>query len=289
MKLFEDANTKKEDDVAPIANVFKSEQKAIVFDLGGGTFDITLLNIKKNHEGQLVFEVELTNGDIHLGGSDFDNKLIDYCIKQFCKDTENDEKEVRKDKKACHRLKIKCENAKKLLSTKNEIIINVDNFYKEEDLCIKLSLDLFETICKDLFERINNLVKEVLDDFGKNASDIDNIILVGGATRMVGVKDLLHRIFGEGKVKDNLDPDEAVAFGATMEAAKMEEKDKINFILQDITAYKLGIATENKDPNDKKENGEKMYSIIKKYSKIPSSSEKTFEVELNQNYPNVIL
>ena len=278
---FERTYTKKEFDVAPIASHFKSEQKAIVFDLGGGTFDITLLNIKKNHEGQLVFEVELTNGDIHLGGSDFDNKLIDYCLKQFCKDTQNDENEVRKDKRACHRLKIKCENAKKLLSTKNEIIINVDNFYKEDDLCIKLSLDLFETICKDLFERINNLIKEVLEDVGKNASDIDNIILVGGATRMIGVKNLLKKLFSEDKIKDNINPDEAVAIGATLEAAKIEISDKMNFVLQDIIPYNLGIGSINNNINEINK-GDVMNTIIKKYSKIPCSAEKSFTSNLDQ-------
>ena len=125
-------NTNTEVGFAPplVCEKNKSEEKVIVFDLGGGTFDITILNIKKNKEGQLVFEVESTNGDIHLGGSDFDNMLIDYCIKEFCRRTDFDENEVRKDKKACQRLKIKCENAKKLLSTINQTIINVDNFYK---------------------------------------------------------------------------------------------------------------------------------------------------------------
>ena len=265
----------------------KSQENAIVFDLGGGTLDITILNIRKNNEGIINFEVESTDGDTHLGGSDFDNKLIDFCIKDFCIKTGNKEEMVRQDKKSCKRLKIKCENAKKLLTVTQQTIINIENFYGKEDLFVSITRNEFDDLCKDLYDKIEDLIYQVMGDIGKCPSDIDEIILVGAATRMVGVKDLLHRIFGEGKVKDNLDPDEAVAFGATMEAAKMEEKDKINFILQDITAYKLGIATENKDPNDKKENGEKMYSIIKKYSKIPSSSEKTFEVELNQNYPNI--
>ena len=147
--------TDQEFDVAPAASdIFKTQQKVIVFDLGGGTFDITLFNISKNSEGNNNFEIELTYGDIHLGGSDVDNMLINYCIKEFCRRTENDENEVRKDKKACRRLKIKCENAKKLLSIKNEAVISVDNFFNEDDLCIKISLPLFETICKSLFDRI---------------------------------------------------------------------------------------------------------------------------------------
>ena len=275
-------------EVAPIANVSKSEQKVIVFDLGGGTFDITLLNIKKNSEGQLVFEVELTNGDIHLGGSDFDNMLIDYCIKEFCKRTENNENEVRKDKRACHRLKIKCENAKKLLSIKNETIINVDNFYNEDDLCIKMSLDLFETICKDLFDRIKNIINDVLEEVGKNSGDIDKIILVGGATRMVGIKRLLKKLFGEDKIKDNINSDEAVAIGATLEAAKIEINDKMKFVLQDIVPYNIGYGAMNKDINQIKK-GDVMKTVIKKYSKIPCSIEKSFAQNFDDKNKNIII
>ena len=267
--------------VAPLVNESpKSEAKVIVFDLGGGTFDITLLNIKKNQEGQLIFEVELTNGDTHLGGSDFDNMMIDYCIKEFCRRTDYDENEVRKDKKACHRLKIKCENAKKLLSSINETIINVDNFYGEEDLCVKMTLSLFETICKELFNRINDIINEVLEEVGKNTADIDQVILVGGATRMVGVKNLLKKKFNEDKIKDNINPDEAVAIGATLEAAKIEINDKMNFVLQDIIPYHIGIGIFNQNMKEIKK-GDIMDTIIKKYSKIPCSAEKTYVLDAN--------
>ena len=276
-------------EMAPLVGEFiKSEEKIIVFDLGGGTFDITILNIKKNKEGQLVFEVELTNGDIHLGGSDFDNMMIDYCIKEFCRRTDFNENEVRKDKKACQRLKVKCENAKKLLSSINQIIINVDNFYKEEDLCIKMTLSLFENICQELFNRINDIINDVLEEAGKNTSDIDKVILVGGATRMSGIKALLKKIFGDSKIKDNINPDEAVAIGATLEAAKIEINDKMHFILQDIVPYNLGIATNN--PNiEEISKGDIMYTIIKKYSKIPCSKEVAFIYNINKKNPFIIL
>ena len=276
-------------EMAPlVVDIVKSEEKVIVFDLGGGTFDITLLNIKKNKEGQLVFEVELTNGDIHLGGSDFDNMMIDYCIKEFCRRTDFDEKEVRKDKKACHRLKVKCENAKKLLSTINQIIINVDNFYGEEDLYIKMTLNLFENICQELFSRINTIINDVLEEAGKNISDIDKVILVGGATRMIGVKSLLNKLFGESKIKDNINPDEAVAIGATLEAAKIEINDKMHFVLQDIVPYNIGISTIN-PKIDEINKGNIMYTIIKKYSKIPCSEEKTFSNNITQKNKNLII
>ena len=281
INIFSSVFDKNELEVAPIANeISKSEERVIIFDLGGGTLDITLLNIKKNHEGQLTFEVELTNGDIHLGGSDFDNMLIDYCIKEFCRSTDNDENEVRKDKNACQRLKIKCENAKKLLSIKNNIIIDLDNFFNEDDLCIKMTITLFESICKDLFNRISKIINEVLEEVGKNISYVDKVILVGGATRMCGIKELLKKIFGEDKIKDNLNPDEAVAIGATLEAAKIEINNKMDFVLQDIIPYNLGIGILNKDPNDIRK-GDKMDIIIKKYSKIPSSSLNELPKNLN--------
>ena len=263
-------------------NKSKSSESAIVFDLGGGTLDITLLNIRKNNEGVINFEVEVSDGDTHLGGSDFDNKLIDYCISEFCKTTPYKEENVRQDKKACKRLKIKCENAKKMLSLTKKTTITVENFFGTEDLIVEITRDFFNDLCKDLYDKIEELIIGVLDEIGKQTIDIDELILVGGATRMPGIKDLLRRLFGEAKVKDNLNPDEAVAFGATMEAAKMEEKDKINFILQDIIAYKLGIAVENPDPIDKEKNGLLMRHIIKRYSKIPSSSEKGFSSELTK-------
>ena len=106
---------------------------------------------------------------------------------------------------------------------------------------------------------------------------------------MIGVKNLLKRIFGENKVKDNLNPDEAVAFGATMEAAKLEGKDKINFNLQDVIACKLGISTLNGDTVDRKKNRDIMFPIIKRFSKIPSSAEKVFYSELSQKYPDLLI
>ena len=267
----------------------KSQENAIVFDLGGGTLDVTILNIRKNNEGIIDFEVIATDGNIHLGGSDFDNKLIDFCIKEFCKQTGNKEENVRQDKKSCKRLKIKCENAKKLLSVTTETFINIDNFYGKEDLGIKITRQQFEDLCNDLYKTIKNLLVEVIDSVGKEPNEIDDIILVGGATRMAGVKNLLKSIFGENKVKDNLNPDEAVAFGATMEAAKLEGKDKINFNLQDVIAYKLGISSLNPNTVDREKNGDLMYPIIKRFSKIPSSDEKEFSINLSQNFPDILI
>ena len=275
-------------DVAPLAiESKKSSEDAIVFDLGGGTFDITILNISKNIQGQINFEILGTDGDIHLGGSDFDTKLIDYCIKEFCIQTGNKIENVKQNKKSCKRLKIKCENAKKLLSISKETIINLDNFIDNYDLFIKITRDQFDELCQDLYARIEKIIKNTIDELGKAYSDIDDIILVGGASRMPGIKNLLYRLFGESKIRDGLNPDEAVAYGATLESAKIEEKDRIDFNLQDIIAYKLGVATANPNPNDK--NGELMFAIIKKFSKIPVSNRKRFKVNITKEFPYIQL
>jgi len=275
-------------DEAPLAIESKKyNEDAIVFDLGGGTFDITILNITKNIQGKINFEILGTDGDIHLGGSDFDNKLIDYCINEFCKQTGNTVENVKQNQKSCKRLKIKCENAKKLLSISKETIINIDNFVGGDDLFVKINRDQFNDLCKALYVRIEVIIKNILDELGKSYSEIDDIILVGGASRMPGIKNLLSRLFGENKIRDSLNPDEAVAYGATLESAKIEEKERIDFNLQDIIAFKLGVASANPNPNDK--NGELMYTIIKKFSKIPCWNQKRFKVNISKMFPYIQL
>ena len=258
-----------------------SSENAIVFDLGGGTLDVTLLNIRKNIDGKIDFNVLATDGNIHLGGSDFDNRLIDFCINQFCNNTGYKEEEIRKDKKAGKRLKIKCEHAKKLLSIMKETVINIDNFYGKNDLMIRISRDTFEDLCEDLFKEIEKIIHSLIDDYGNGMSifDIVEVILVGGATKMPSVKKFLGRIFGPEKIKSNINPDEAVAYGATLDRAKMEENEKINFNLQDIVAYNLGIEVENNEMN----------IIVKKFKKIPCTMDKTFEIELTEECPDIVI
>ena len=268
----------------------KIEEKVMIFDLGGGTFDITLLNIKKIDENILNFDIEATNGISNFGGSDFDNKLVDYCVKVFCKRAEKEEDFVRNNLKAFKRLKVKCENAKKLLNISNESVINMDNFDYKEDIAIKITQSKFEDICSDLFYQIKKTLKELFSDSPIKPKDIDSIILIGGATRMPGIKKILKNIFGdENKIKDSINPEEAVAIGAALEAAKIGEKNKINFILQDIIPYNLGISSANQDINEINK-GEKMFIMIKKYTKIPwETKEKSFKVNLTKESPNFVV
>ena len=232
-------------------------------------------------DGIVDFDVLATDGNIHLGGSDFDNKLIDFCIKEFCNVSGYKENEVINDKNACKRLKIKCERAKKLLSIMKETIINLDNFYESDDLTIKISRDTFEDICEDLYGEIGKIIYSLINNYegGITINDIDEVILVGGDTKITGIKIFLGKIFTPEKIKSNLNPDEAVAYGATLDRVKMEENDKINFNLQDIVAYDLGVETYNNEMN----------TIIKKFSKIPSYKDKNFMINLTESNKDIII
>ena len=142
---------------------FKTQEDIIVFDLGGGTFDITILNLRKKDQETVDFEVLGTNGDNHLGGSDFDDKIVDYCIKKFCNKFDKNEIDIRNNKKLCKILKIKCEAAKKLLSASNETYISIDNFFDGEDFFEKITKNDFENFCQDLFKKIENIMRNKIE------------------------------------------------------------------------------------------------------------------------------
>ena len=275
--------------VPPSANeIYKSEEKVLSFDLGGGTLDISILKVTKDKNNNINFEVKSTYGDIHLGGSDFDQKLIEYCIDYFCEDNGLDKKDIFNDYIAMRKLKIKCENAKKLLSVKNEVIIHIDNLYENNDLIIKIKQDEFENICKPLFNKIQEKIEFALKNENCKPDDIDKVILVGGATRMYGIKKLLNPKFGEKKIKDDINPDEAVAIGATLNAAKLQIKDKMNFNLLDIISHNIGIEAQDLN-NNVGHKGGILKAIIKKFSKIPCQNEETFKINLTNEYPNIIV
>ena len=269
----------------PSANeIFKTEEQVLSFDLGGGTLDITILKVSKDKNNNINFEVKSTDGDIHLGGSDFDQKLIDYCIDNFCDDNGLDKKNILNDYRAMRKLKIKCENAKKLLSVKNEVIIRIDNLYEDNDLIIKVKRNEFENICKPLFNKIQEKIELALKTDDIKPDDIDKVILVGGATRMIGIKKLLISKFGQKKIKDDINPDEAVAIGATLNAAKLQIKDKMNFNLMDIISHNIGIATQDSNNKSAYEDG-KLKTLIKKYTKIPCRGESEFKINLTNENP----
>ena len=155
------------------------EKNILVFDLGGGTYDVSLLNIKNNEK----FEVKNTSGNTHLGGEDFEQNLVDYCIQEFCARTKLEENEIRNNKKGIKRLKLACEKSKRLLSISEEIPIYVDNFYYDETLYIKITRAKFEQLCKNIFSQLKQPIKEVIDKANLTISDINEVLLVGGLNK----------------------------------------------------------------------------------------------------------
>jgi molecular chaperone DnaK len=215
----------------------KKDEKIAVFDLGGGTFDVSVLEI-----GDGVFEVKSTNGDTFLGGEDFDQKVIDYLADEFRKDQGID---LRKDRMALQRLKEAAEKAKMELSTVTETDVNLPFITADasgpKHLNIKLSRAKLESLCSDLLERLDAPCITALKDAGMKASDINEVVLVGGMTRMPAVQERVKRLFGKEGHK-GVNPDEVVAIGAAIQAAVLKGEVK-DVLLLDVTPLSLGIET----------------------------------------------
>ena len=226
----------------------EDEKYIVVFDLGGGTFDVTLLMI----EDEEIFNVITTGGDSHLGGDDFNQRIIDYCLNEFCKNFNFNIKDVRKDSEAMNRLKIAAENAKIRLSSEIEVSIDIDDFYSHELLHIKLTRLAFEDLCKDLFNKLLNPLDDIISKCPKSMDSISEVVFVGGSTRMPKVKELIKNYFYDIHINDSINPDETVAYGAAIQAAKLNKQggDILNdIILMDITPFSLGINVVNKNEN----------------------------------------
>ncbi|MFW6147298.1 MAG: molecular chaperone DnaK [Thermodesulfobacteriota bacterium] len=215
----------------------KKDEKIAVFDLGGGTFDISILEI-----GDGVFEVKATNGDTHLGGEDFDQRVIDYLADEFKKDQGID---IRNDKMALQRLKEAAEKAKMELSTSMETDVNLPFITADasgpKHMNIKLSRAKLEALVDDLVEKTDGPCKLALKDAGLNPSDIDEVILVGGMTRMPKVQQKVKEIFGKDAHK-GVNPDEVVAIGAAIQGGVLQGDVK-DVLLLDVTPLSLGIET----------------------------------------------
>ena len=238
------------------------ERKIIVFDLGGGTFDVTLLelNIEKYDETNFekTFEILAVNGDTHLGGQDFDQRILNKCKEKFQKDH---------DKELCNtqsltRLKRICENAKIQLSSKNECEISVQKILFNRDLYLKLTRKEFEDMCQDLFDKCIECIDKTLKDAEVEKDEISDIVLIGGSTRIPKIKEMLKVYFNKAEIHHTIDPDEAVAMGATIQSAildRVKEKNIEKINLLDVCPLSLGTNVK----------GGKMDVIIKKNSKIP--------------------
>ncbi|XP_032490363.1 endoplasmic reticulum chaperone BiP isoform X2 [Phocoena sinus] len=188
----------------------EGEKNILVFDLGGGTFDVSLLTIDNG-----VFEVVATNGDTHLGGEDFDQRVMEHFIKLYKKKTGKD---VRKDNRAVQKLRREVEKAKRALSSQHQARIEIESFYEGEDFSETLTRAKFEELNMDLFRSTMKPVQKVLEDSDLKKSDIDEIVLVGGSTRIPKIQQLVKEFFNGKEPSRGINPDEAVAYGAAVQA-----------------------------------------------------------------------
>ena len=238
----------------------KKDEKIAVFDLGGGTFDVSILEI-----GDGVFEVKATNGDTHLGGEDFDRRLIDYLADEFKKEHGID---LRNDKMALQRLKEAAEKAKIELSTSGQTDVNLPFITADANgpkhLALKITRARLESLVEDLLVRLVAPCRTALNDAGLSAADIDEVILVGGMTRMPAVQARVKQIFGKEPNK-SVNPDEVVAMGAAIQGAVLKG-DMADVLLLDVTPLSLGIETL----------GGVMTRLIEKNTTIPAKKSQVF-------------
>ena len=230
---FEGKNKNKKKEENP-----KEEKNILIFDLGGGTFDVSILELK-----DLVFTDKGKFGDPHFGGEDFDNALVDYCIERFY-----EMKKIKIDKindpEPMKRLKMSCENAKKILSSKEVTQIELNCLKDNEDLSLEISRELFENICGHLFDKCITPIYDLLNNINISAGAIDEIVLIGGSTRIPRIRRMLKSIFYQ-EPNTSINPDEAVAYGASILAAKLlglDNQNINNILIKDITPFTLGIA-----------------------------------------------
>ena len=236
------------------------EKKILVFDLGGGTFDVSILTI---NDGSM-FEVMATAGDTHLGGEDFDNRMVKHFMAEF---TRKHKKEISGSNRAIQRLQSACERVKKVLSTATEAALDLECFYEGIDFYSKITRAKFEELCSDLFSSCLDPVKKALSDAKIAKANIDEVILVGGSTRIPKIQKLLKDFFNGKSLNKSINPDEAVAYGAAVQAAILSKNFAVEeILLVDVAPLSLGIET----------SGCVMSKLVKRNTKIPYQTSDTF-------------